>query len=58
MDLLKIAERESEGASGLGLMTLRERVRTLGSSLEITTQEGMGTRLGFSVPVEQEGGME
>ena len=58
MDLQKVAERESAGESGLGLATLRERVRTLGSSLEIWSQSGRGTRLGFSVPVEEEGGME
>ena len=58
MDLQKLAERERAGESGMGLTTMRERVRTLGSTLEVWSQAGRGTRLGFSVPVEEEGGVK
>jgi len=39
---------------GLGLRIMDERARMLGGSLEISSQEGMGTRITLSVPIFQE----
>jgi signal transduction histidine kinase len=40
---------------GLGLAIMKERVRTLGGSLKITSRKGMGTRLHFTVPIPVQG---
>ena len=38
------------GEKGLGLTAMRQRSRMLGGSLDIWSQEGMGTRITFAVP--------
>jgi len=39
---------------GLGLTIMDERVQMLGGSLKVDSQEGRGTRVTFTVPVEKE----
>jgi two-component system, sensor histidine kinase and response regulator len=53
MDLEKVESARETGLGGLGLTTMTERVRTLGGSLEIWSQKGIGTRLSFSVPATE-----
>ncbi|MDI7259548.1 MAG: PAS domain S-box protein [Thermodesulfobacteriota bacterium] len=38
---------------GLGLTTMDERIRMLGGSLDIWSQEGKGTRITFILPIEE-----
>jgi len=40
---------------GLGLVAMSERVRMLGGSIEIWSQEGEGARITFSVPIHSAG---
>ena len=40
---------------GLGLTTMNERVRMMGGTLDLWSEEGNGTRITFSIPVETEG---
>ena len=40
---------------GLGLAAMDERVRMLGGSLDIWSEEGTGTRITFTVPMDEEG---
>jgi signal transduction histidine kinase len=37
---------------GLGLVAMHERVRMLGRDLSLESQKGKGTRISFSIPVE------
>jgi signal transduction histidine kinase len=39
---------------GLGLKSMSERVRMLGGSLNVWSQEGKGTRINFSIPIKRE----
>lgn len=41
--------------SGLGLATMSERVRVAGGILDLWSQEGKGTRITFSIPIEKGG---
>ena len=38
---------------GFGLTTMTERVRMMGGILDLWSQEGKGTRITFSIPVEK-----
>ena len=40
---------------GLGLLAMEERVRILGGSLTIWSQENQGTRITFTIPVSKGG---
>ena len=50
---LRHHEVRSVTEKGLGLTTMKERVRMLGGSLNIWSQEGEGTRITFQIPVEK-----
>ena len=50
----EIRERRGEASSGLGLVGIEERVRELGGSLAILSQQGKGTLLKISIPLPQE----
>jgi two-component system sensor histidine kinase UhpB len=51
-DLRQVIEK-AENEKGLGLLTMHERVRLLRGSLDIWSQEGKGTRISFTVPMEE-----
>jgi two-component system sensor histidine kinase VicK len=38
---------------GMGLPTLSERIRMLGGSLHLWSEEGKGTRISFTIPIEK-----
>ncbi|MCL5950941.1 MAG: PAS domain S-box protein [Chloroflexi bacterium] len=41
----------AQGASGLGLIGMRERIQLLGGTLDVQSQQGQGTRLTARVPI-------
>jgi signal transduction histidine kinase len=49
---LKRALLKNTAERGLGLATMTERVRVMGGVIDLWSQEGKGTRIVFSVPVE------
>ncbi|KAF0219146.1 MAG: PAS/PAC sensor signal transduction histidine [Geobacteraceae bacterium] len=52
---LKQASMKDVSEKGLGLTTMTERVRMMGGNLDLWSQEGKGTRITFSIPVEKGG---
>ena len=50
---LKQAMRRHSTEEGIGLSTMDERVRILGGSISIWSQKGKGTRIGFTIPIEE-----
>ena len=50
---LKETAARNMNEKGLGLSTLSERIRMLGGSLHLWTQEGKGTRISFTIPIEK-----
>lgn len=54
-DLIKVTMMDA-AEKGLGLATMNERVKMLGGVFDLWSQEGIGTRITFSVPVEAAGG--
>jgi signal transduction histidine kinase len=50
--------KSSDGKSGLGLLSLRERIRTIGGNLHIDSVPGEGTRTALSIPLESAGAGE
>jgi len=53
---IKSLSLRSPGEKGLGLVTMKERVRMLGGSFGLWSEEGKGTRINFSIPIEEKGG--
>jgi two-component system, NarL family, sensor histidine kinase UhpB len=51
---LKAAGNREGGQQGLGLATIKERVRMLGGNLELESRKGRGTRVSFFIPVEKD----
>lgn len=47
-------EAFTQGTKTIGLSTLRERIQMLGGDLNIQSSLGQGSRIEFSIPVEQE----
>lgn len=45
---------KDDAPNGMGLKTMYERVRMIGGSLNLWSQEGKGTRLSFSIPIKEE----
>ena len=52
---VKEAYSQDPGKKGLGLSAMYERARMLGGSLDIWSQEGTGTRITFTVPLDEGG---
>jgi signal transduction histidine kinase len=49
----KEAAAKNINEKGLGLTTLSERIRMLGGSLQLWSEEGKGTRISFTIPIEK-----
>jgi len=47
--------KEGAGARSLGIVALQQRVQTMGGSFSINSNEGKGTKLVFTIPVEKKG---
>jgi signal transduction histidine kinase len=48
----------SDGARGLGLMGMQERVELLGGTFSIHSSPGQGTEIALEVPLDKEGGCD
>ena len=46
---------KDSGKKGFGLSSMYERTRMLGGSIDISSQEGSGTRITFTVPLDDGG---
>jgi signal transduction histidine kinase len=53
-DVFKVASR-NPSEKGLGLATMNERARMLGGSFLLWSEEGRGTRIRFSLPINKGG---
>lgn len=49
------AKAKDAPAIGLGLATMKDRIRMIGGVFDLWSQKGKGTRLAFNIPVEQGG---
>jgi signal transduction histidine kinase len=49
-DVEQVFSREAT-EMGMGLVTMEERARMVGGSLDIWSQKGTGTRITFSIPM-------
>jgi signal transduction histidine kinase len=50
---LQEAFRKQTSKKGLGLAAMYQRTRMLGGKLDIRSQEGSGTRITFTIPLEE-----
>jgi PAS domain S-box-containing protein len=48
----------TEGGSGLGLVSMTERVRSVGGELSVRSEVGRGTRIEVSIPLMQDAGSD
>jgi signal transduction histidine kinase len=53
-DVQSIIEKGA-GVRSLGIVALQQRVRTMGGSFSINSNEGKGTKIAFTLPVEKKG---
>lgn len=54
-DSNRVYDREG-GAKGIGLATMKERAFLAGGFLTISSRPGAGTKISFSIPIDQEAG--
>jgi signal transduction histidine kinase len=50
---IKRVQQRSPSVKGLGMASMYERVRMVGGILEVSSQERKGTRISFSIPIEE-----